>query len=141
MKTHIHCPIQISQSAESSSRKMFYSGKLFFQNQRHWHKEVLLLWRLFIHAILVNWFNSHWNNFSYQNLCCQYMILAFALRTVFEFSCTGSNAASRFFSSLNLLFDFKVTTFKNFAKLYDPFLWLGFNCLKTTEPLRGDSLL
>ena len=24
---------------------------------------------------------------------------------------------------------------------YDPFLWMGFNCLKATEPLRGDSLL
>ena len=22
-----------------------------------------------------------------------------------------------------------------------PFLWMGFNCLMTTEPLRGDSLL
>ena len=26
-------------------------------------------------------------------------------------------------------------------KLYDPFLWMGFNCLKATEPLQGDSLL
>ena len=26
-------------------------------------------------------------------------------------------------------------------KLYDPFLWLGHNCLKGTEPLRWDSLL
>ena len=26
-------------------------------------------------------------------------------------------------------------------KLYDCFLWIGFNCLKTTETLRGDSLL
>ena len=26
-------------------------------------------------------------------------------------------------------------------KLYDPFLWMGFNCLKATEPLRGDNLL
>ena len=25
-------------------------------------------------------------------------------------------------------------------KLYDSFLWMGFNCLKATEPLRGDSL-
>ena len=25
--------------------------------------------------------------------------------------------------------------------LYLPFLWMGFNCLKTTEPLWGDSLL
>ena len=25
--------------------------------------------------------------------------------------------------------------------LYNPFLWMGFNCLKATEPLRGDSLL
>ena len=24
---------------------------------------------------------------------------------------------------------------------YGPFLWIGFNCLKATEPLRGDSLL
>ena len=26
-------------------------------------------------------------------------------------------------------------------KLYGPFLWIGFNCLKATEPLRGDRLL
>ena len=25
-------------------------------------------------------------------------------------------------------------------KLYDSFLWMGFNCLKAAEPLRGDSL-
>ena len=26
-------------------------------------------------------------------------------------------------------------------KLYDPFLLMGFNCLKATEPLQGGSLL
>ena len=26
-------------------------------------------------------------------------------------------------------------------KLYAPFLWMGFNCLKATEPLRGGTLL
>ena len=26
-------------------------------------------------------------------------------------------------------------------KLYGPFLWMGFNCLKATEPLRGVALL
>ena len=26
-------------------------------------------------------------------------------------------------------------------KLYDPFLWMGFDCLKGTQPLQGDSLL
>ena len=26
-------------------------------------------------------------------------------------------------------------------KLYGPFLWMGLNCLKATEPLQGDSLL
>ena len=26
-------------------------------------------------------------------------------------------------------------------KLYDPFLWMGFNCLKAIEPLCGNSLL
>ena len=26
-------------------------------------------------------------------------------------------------------------------KNYGPFLWMGFNCLKATEPLRGYSLL
>ena len=30
---------------------------------------------------------------------------------------------------------------KNLKKLFGPFLWMGFNCLKTTEPMRGDSLL
>ena len=29
----------------------------------------------------------------------------------------------------------------NFRKLYGPFLWMGFNYLKATEPLRGGSLL
>ena len=28
-----------------------------------------------------------------------------------------------------------------FYLLYDPFLWMEFNCLKATEPLRRDSLL
>ena len=26
------------------------------------------------------------------------------------------------------------------VKLYGPFLWMGFNCLKATEPLQEDSL-
>ena len=26
-------------------------------------------------------------------------------------------------------------------KLYGPFLWMGFNCLKATKPLQEDSLL
>ena len=26
-------------------------------------------------------------------------------------------------------------------KPYDPFLWMEYNCLKVTEPLRGDILL
>ena len=30
---------------------------------------------------------------------------------------------------------------KNFKKLYGSFLWMGFNCLKATEPLRGVALL
>ena len=29
----------------------------------------------------------------------------------------------------------------NFPNFTVPFLWMGFNCLKATEPLRGDSLL
>ena len=29
----------------------------------------------------------------------------------------------------------------NFRKLYGPFLWMGFNYLKATEPLQGGSLL
>ena len=28
-----------------------------------------------------------------------------------------------------------------YKKLYGPFLWLGFNCLKATDTLRGDYLL
>ena len=28
-----------------------------------------------------------------------------------------------------------------YFKLYDPFLWMGFNCLKAVESLRGDSSL
>ena len=30
---------------------------------------------------------------------------------------------------------------KKSLKLYDPFLWMGFNCFNATEPLPGDSLL
>ena len=30
---------------------------------------------------------------------------------------------------------------KKTLKLYGPFLWIGVNCLKATEPLRGDRLL
>ena len=26
-------------------------------------------------------------------------------------------------------------------KLYDPFLWMGFNCLKAMQLLQGDSIL
>ena len=29
----------------------------------------------------------------------------------------------------------------NKRKLYGPFLWMGFNCLKVTVPLKGDCLL
>ena len=32
-------------------------------------------------------------------------------------------------------------TLESLKKLYDPFLWMGFNCVKAAEPLRGDSLL
>ena len=32
-------------------------------------------------------------------------------------------------------------TFSIKKKLYSSFLWVGFNCLKAAEPLRGDSLL
>ena len=32
-------------------------------------------------------------------------------------------------------------TLKNLNKNYEPFLWMGFNCLKAAEPLWGDSLL
>ena len=38
-----------------------------------------------------------------------------------------------------LIFFLLPTTSKK--KLYGPFLWLGFNCFKTTEPLQGGSLL
>ena len=35
-----------------------------------------------------------------------------------------------------------VSNFPNLEKNFTaPFLWMGFNCLKATEPLRGDSLL
>ena len=30
---------------------------------------------------------------------------------------------------------------KQQTKLYDLFLWMGFNCLKATQPLQGGSLL
>ena len=33
----------------------------------------------------------------------------------------------------------KLSYIKNLK--YGPFLWMGFNCLKATEPLQGDSLL
>ena len=30
---------------------------------------------------------------------------------------------------------------KKKQQLYDPFLWVGFNCLRTVEPRRGGTLL
>ena len=37
---------------------------------------------------------------------------------------------------------FQGVSLKNsFKKLYGPFSWMGSNCLKATEPLRGYSLL
>ena len=36
---------------------------------------------------------------------------------------------------------FNVLIFLKKEKLYGPFLWMGFNCLKATEPLRGGTLL
>ena len=30
----------------------------------------------------------------------------------------------------------KSVKFQSLKKLYGPFLWMGFNCLKATEPLR-----
>ena len=36
------------------------------------------------------------------------------------------------------MFSLKLLLFK---KVYDPFLWMGFNYLKAAEPLRGDSLI
>ena len=44
-------------------------------------------------------------------------------------------------TTMNLLHSFCMS--KRFTKnlnLYGPFLWIGFNCLKATEPLRGRSL-
>ena len=44
-------------------------------------------------------------------------------------------------TTMNLLRSFCMC--KRFTKnlnLYSPFLWIGFNCLKATEPLRGGSL-
>ena len=35
----------------------------------------------------------------------------------------------------------KIYLQRNLKKLYDHFLWMGFNCLKATEPLRGGNLL
>ena len=35
----------------------------------------------------------------------------------------------------------KLKIFKLTFILYGPFLWMGFNCLKASEPLRGGSLL
>ena len=34
-----------------------------------------------------------------------------------------------------------IYTYVVFKKLYYPLIWIGFNCLKATEPLLGDSLL
>ena len=36
---------------------------------------------------------------------------------------------------------FTVQHLKKKKELYDPFLWMGFNCFKVTEPLRGAGLL
>ena len=50
------------------------------------------------------------------------------------------------FETLKAIKPWKITenihklNLKNF-KLYGPFLWMRFNCLKAREPLRGGSLL
>ena len=41
--------------------------------------------------------------------------------------------------TLPLIENLKTLNFKK--KLYGPFSWMGFNCLKAIEPLRGGSLL
>ena len=45
-----------------------------------------------------------------------------------------------FWVGFNVLL-FTVLIFFKKEKLYGPFLWMGFNCLKATEPLRGGTLL
>ena len=47
---------------------------------------------------------------------------------------------------LKCVFKFRSNIFPSISssikkKLYGTFLWMGFNFLKATEPLRGDSLL
>ena len=38
-------------------------------------------------------------------------------------------------------FNFRDFVPKKTFKLYGPFLWMGFKCLKPTEPLKGSSFL
>ena len=33
------------------------------------------------------------------------------------------------------------SSYMKYLKLYNSFLWMGFNCFKATEPLRGGRLL
>ena len=40
-----------------------------------------------------------------------------------------------------LLLVFPLNFFKYKKRLYNPFLWMGFNCLKTVDPILGDSVL
>ena len=40
-----------------------------------------------------------------------------------------------------LLHDLEINLKIHKKKLYGPFLWMGFNCRKATEPLQRDSLL
>ena len=54
------------------------------------------------------------------------LLWIFFLQVRFKFMCEWN-------SCITLLFLKK--------KLYGPFLWMGFKCLKATEPLRGDNLL
>ena len=44
-------------------------------------------------------------------------------------------------SKIRLYRKIQVQKQKKTKKLYDSFLWVGFDCRKATEPLRGDSLL
>ena len=58
---------------------------------------------------------------------------------------TTSIAMDRYIDSLYVIYKYCNGLFQRFLqikknKLYDPFLWIGFNYLKVTVPLQGDSL-
>ena len=75
---------------------------------------------------------------NFEHVIAGWAIICSADYTVVNSSISLVNMSDTFIDMIRLLY-LKLCLKKK--KLYGPFLWMGFNCLKATEPPRGDSLL